>query len=143
MGGGPVFVNGGEQPWLHINAVGSDFPGKTELPLELLRQAFVCPDFQDQAVVEGECQQLPPDEIGKDLASIAQDPKAYAKYRDQLTVFDSTGWAVEDLTAMELLLGYAKELQLGHYLEIESISSDPMNPYDFSNPVPQLAQANC
>lgn len=63
VAGGPVFPDGKEKSWLHINAVGSDFPGKTEVPLALLRRAIVCPDFKEQAIAEGECQQLGPDEI--------------------------------------------------------------------------------
>ena len=132
VGSGPVFEGQGCQPWLHINAVGSDFPGKTEVPLSLLRRAFVCPDFIAQAITEGECQQLAQDEIGADLATISHNPTAYAEHREKLTVFDSTGWAVEDLAAMEILLGYARELGLGHHVDLECISNDPMNPYDFS-----------
>lgn len=142
VGGGPVFPEGNEKPWLHVNAVGSDFPGKTEVPVGLLRRAFVCPDFEGQAIVEGECQQLQPDEIGTDLATIAENPAAFASYKEELTVFDSTGWAVEDLSAMEMLLEYAKEFQLGKHVELESISDDPMNPYELAESPPQIARAS-
>ncbi len=131
IGAGPVFHEGPCQPWLHVNAVGSDFPGKTEVPVGLLRRAFVCPDFEAQAVVEGECQQLLPDEIDASIGAVASDPDQFAKKRECLTIFDSTGWAVEDLVAMELLLSYANELELGQRVELESISTEPHNPYHF------------
>lgn len=143
VGGGPVFPEGHEKPWLHVNAVGSDFPGKTEVPIGLLRRAFVCPDFKGQAMVEGECQQLRPDEIGTDLALVAENPCAFAQCQNELSVFDSTGWAVEDLSAMEMLLEYAKEFQLGQRVELESISDDPMNPYQLAEPSSsQIARAS-
>ncbi len=79
---------------------------------------------------------------GTDLATIAVDPGALAHYRDQQTVFDSTGWAVEDLAAMEMLMEYAKELQLDQRLELESVSDDPMNPYEFDISQPLIAHAS-
>ena len=48
---GPLFDHLDYNPHLHINAVGSDFPGKVELPIDLLENAFVCPDFKEQAVI--------------------------------------------------------------------------------------------
>ncbi|MBT8446341.1 MAG: ornithine cyclodeaminase family protein, partial [Gammaproteobacteria bacterium] len=44
IGAGPVFSPGPTRPWLHINAVGSDFPGKTEIPESMLLESIVCPD---------------------------------------------------------------------------------------------------
>ena len=96
-------------------------------------------DFEAQAIAEGECQRLEKHEISTDIASMSKNPEAYAKHRDQLTVFDSTGWAVEDLAAMEILLSYARELGLGHHVDLECISNDPMNPYDFSASTQPLA----
>ncbi len=130
---GPVFEDTETKPWLHINAVGSDFPGKVEVPVSLLKRAFVCPDFLSQAVIEGECQQLSAPEIGPSLVEIAKNQAQYCFVQNQVSVFDSTGWALEDEIAMEILIEYAKELELGKTLEIESVSEDPHNPYEFVN----------
>lgn len=132
VGAGPVFDAALEtQPWVHVNAVGSDFPGKVELPLDLLRASFVCPDFLEQALLEGECQQLDAAEIGPDLVTVARDADAYRAVQDQCSVFDSTGWALEDHTAMEMMLEYAASLGLGTSIQIEGVSADPHNPYAF------------
>lgn len=131
VGEGPLFNGIDPLPHAHINAVGSDFPGKTELPLDLLNQSFVCPDFKDQALKEGECQQLETTQIGPSLAEVIQSPDRYESIKDQLSVFDSTGWALEDQVVLELFCQYAKALDLGQYLEIESMSEDAKNPYDF------------
>ena len=130
IGCGPVFENfTATRPWLHINAVGSDLPDKTEIPIDLLRRATVCPDFLEQAEREGECQQLSADQIGPSIVEVAQKPQAYAELQQGLTVFDSTGFALEDLTVMELFLEYAAELKLGTAMGIEGLSRDPRNPY--------------
>lgn len=130
IGEGPLFDDLPTKPWLHINAVGSDFPGKYELPAELLRRALVCPDVREQAVKEGECQVLAAEEIGPSLAHVVAHPRAYESWQQDLTVFDSTGWALGDQVAMQLLLHHAARLRLGTAITIEDISDDPLNPYE-------------
>jgi ornithine cyclodeaminase/alanine dehydrogenase-like protein (mu-crystallin family) len=132
VGGGPVFTDADTKAHLHINAVGSDFPGKTELPATLLRRASVHPDFREQAVAEGECQQLTDDAIGTDLAQLVRDTGLHADYQQTLTVFDSTGWALEDHVAGEMLLDYASEIDAGSQIELESLCADPLDPYGFA-----------
>ena len=103
-GSGPVFGDEETKSWVHINAVGSDFTGKQELPRSLLKQCFVCPDYLEQAVNEGECQQLDPSEIGPNLVEVVRRPEDYSHVRQQRSVFDSTGWALADQAAIDLLL---------------------------------------
>lgn len=131
VGKGPLFKSVEVKPGLHVNAVGADFPGKVELPLALLEQSFVCPDFKAQAIIEGECQQLDHAKIGPDLAQVIQHPSQYAGARDSITVFDSTGWALEDQVVMELFLDYAAKLGLGREVEIEFMPEDAKSPYGF------------
>lgn len=131
IGAGPLFSNLETKPHLHINAVGSDFPGKIEIPLELLQKCFVCPDFIDQAIVEGECQQLKQKEIGAGLVEVVKNANKYAYLQNERSVFDSTGWALEDKVVMNLLLDCASVLGLGQELEIEHRPGDTKNPYDF------------
>lgn len=134
VGQGPVIRLESTKPHLHVNAVGSDFPGKTELALEFLNRSVICPDFLEQAVVEGECQCLDPGAIGPAIAEIAKAPASFAKYQSQLSVFDSTGWALEDWVASVLILEHALELGLGESVSVEYLPTDPRNPYDFLIP---------
>jgi ornithine cyclodeaminase/alanine dehydrogenase-like protein (mu-crystallin family) len=129
---GPVFGDFGTKKHLHINAVGSDFPGKTEIPRSMLARSLVCPDFQAQAIAEGECQQLREDEIGPNLSQLVVRPEKFDVYRDKSTVFDSTGWALEDHVASEMLIDHADRLDVGEQVELESISADPKDPYGFA-----------
>ncbi len=130
IGAGPVVPETDTQPWLHVNAVGADFPGKTELPLAMLEAATVVPDCRPQCIAEGECQVLDPSKIGPDAATIVKSAQAFHELRTSLTVFDSTGWAIEDEVALRLALELAEEHGLGHQVQIESISADPLNPYE-------------
>jgi len=131
VGQGPLFDNVETNRSIHINAVGSDFPGKTELPLNLLKNSLVVPDFLQQAVIEGECQQLEAKDIGPDLVDLIQNQKRFEQVKKSSTVFDSTGWALEDQVVMDLFLNLANEFSIGLELAIENTSADAKNPYHY------------
>ena len=134
IGEGPLFEDLPTKPWLHINAVGSDFEGKYELPAGLLRRGLVCPDVIEQAVIEGECQVLAPEEIGPSLAHVTAHPESYRSWQEDLTVFDSTGWALEDQVAARILMDHATRLGVGTSVALEDIGSDPLDPYHLAPP---------
>lgn len=133
VGEGPLFDYGVTRDALHINAVGSDFPGKVEIPRALLEASVVIPDFANQALAEGECQQLDSRAVGPELYEILQGDGAES-LRSARTVFDSTGWALEDLVAMEALVEWSEQLGLGSEILLETIPPDPKNPYVFADP---------
>lgn len=139
VGKGPVFHACNTSDHIHINAVGSDFPGKIELPLELLQQSLVVPDFREQALIEGECQQLQnqKDSIGPELHTLVKEADFHREaHSGEKTVFDSTGWALEDYVATHLILKYAEAFGLGTHMSIEYMPMDEKNPYEFlSNPL--------
>jgi len=131
VGKGPLFDDMETKPHLHINAVGSDFPGKTELPYELLKRSFVCPDFREQAKIEGECQRLLNDQIDASLDLVVKNSAKFNEVKNHLSVFDSTGWALEDVVVFDLLMDYAERLSLGQHVDLEYIPEDAKNPYEF------------
>ena len=114
---------------VHVNAVGSDFPGKTELPRALLERSLVCPDARGQAVLEGECQVLQSADIGPELPELVGRAQHYSRFRECATVFDSTGWALEDHVVTDLLLRHGERLGLGTPMQLEARLSDPRDPY--------------
>ena len=130
IGAGPVLPMFGLKAGAHINAVGADFPGKTELPAQLLRNALVIPDEVAQCLKEGECQQLSEDELGPPLAELVQNAESFSGWHNQLTVFDSTGWALEDLIAAEITLAHAKRLNIGIHTDLQHNPIDPYAPYE-------------
>jgi ornithine cyclodeaminase/alanine dehydrogenase-like protein (mu-crystallin family) len=129
VGAGPVFEDRGLRDWVHVNAVGADLPGRYEVPLTLLERSLVCPDFLEQARVEGECQRLRPEQIGPCLGEVLADPRRFEARRDGPTVFDSTGLALEDDVTMEVLVRHASRLGLGTPLVVENLADDPLDPY--------------
>ncbi|MGK5548504.1 ornithine cyclodeaminase family protein [Streptomyces sp. URMC 127] len=131
VGEGPVLPGTRLRPHVHINGVGADLVGKTELPAHVLTSAFVVPDHLAQARREGECQQLPASAIGPELPQLAAAPEQAAAHRDDVTVFDSTGFALEDHVALDVLLELAEAAGIGDRLLVEHLPSDALDPYSF------------
>lgn len=130
-GTGPLFSGLSTNQHVHFNAVGSDFPGKFELPIGLLQKCVVSPDFLDQAKKEGECQQLESSEIGPDWVTLVQNPASFQDLKTRRTVFDSTGWALEDKVILDIYMEQAIQFNIGTRMAIENISQEAKNPYSF------------
>ncbi len=126
---GPVVELRGAKPGLHVNAVGSDFPGKIELPVEYLRSSIVVPDVTEQCLLEGEAQQLTEEELGPDMVQVLADP-ASAELVNQRTVFDSTGWSYEDQVAAMMFLEHASRLGVGSTVALQHAPRDPFDPFE-------------
>lgn len=105
-GGGPLFSADAVRPGTHINAVGADTKGKRELPAGLLERARVFTDDreQHQQIGEGQWADMPDvTEIGDLLAGT----EARSRIERDLTVFDMTGLALQDLTVARMLCRHA------------------------------------
>jgi ornithine cyclodeaminase/alanine dehydrogenase-like protein (mu-crystallin family) len=137
IGDGPVFEDNNLPEHLHVNAIGSDFPGKYEVPKSVLARALVCPDFPEQAKAEGECQRIMPEDIGPDIQTLVKERESFSKVQQQCTVFDSTGWALEDIVTTDMFREYAEQFKVGRELQLETISSDHLNPYQFLQEPPE------
>jgi ornithine cyclodeaminase len=92
-------------PGMHLNAVGGDCPGKTELhPDILLRSdARVFVEYAPQSRIEGEIQQLPADFPVVEFADVVRRQQPGRTQQAQVTIFDSVGFALEDFTALRFL----------------------------------------
>jgi ornithine cyclodeaminase len=102
------------RPGVHINGVGGDCPGKTELHRDILLRADarVIVEYEPQSRIEGEIQQLPADFPVTEFADIVASGHSARTSGDQVTIFDSVGFALEDFSALRflhLLLGEQKE----------------------------------
>ncbi len=96
---------------MHLNAVGGDCPGKTELHADLLRMknldVFV--EYEPQSRIEGEIQQMPADFPVTEFANIVRGTARGRTDAAQITVFDSVGFALEDYSALRFLHGLLNE----------------------------------
>jgi len=100
-----VITPGMVVPGMHLNAVGGDCPGKTELHADILRRpdALVVVEYAPQTRIEGEIQQMPADFEVTEFADIVLGRAAGRRDDSDLTVFDSVGFALEDFSALRLL----------------------------------------
>lgn len=88
---------------MHINAVGGDCPGKTELHRGVLEKARVVVEFAPQSRIEGEVQQMPSDFAVTELWEVLAGKATGRRDAHEVTVFDSVGFALEDFSALRYL----------------------------------------
>ena len=112
-------------PGMHINAVGGDCPGKTELHADVLRGAEVFVEYAPQTRIEGDIQQLPADFPVVDLWRVLAGQAEGRQRADQVTVFDSVGFALEDFSTLRLVAERAEALGLGETIELVPSADDP------------------
>jgi ornithine cyclodeaminase len=112
---------------VHINAVGGDCPGKTELQREVLLRADVFVEYSEQTRIEGEIQQMPADFPVTELWEVISGRVAGRISERQITIFDSVGFATEDFSALR----YLRDLVQGTdcYCDIDLLAEpeDPRN----------------
>lgn len=96
----------------HINCVGTDTRGKRELPARLLERANVYVDDTTQSVEIGELQWAPTVARTEFGNLVANGPGA-PRRQDEITVFDLTGLALQDLTVARMLCRAAREAGIG------------------------------
>lgn len=113
------------EPGMHLNAVGGDCPGKTELHADVLRGARVFVEYEPQTRVEGEIQQLPADFPVVDLWRVLAGTEAGRQSAEQVTVFDSVGFALEDYATLCYVLAQSTRCQLGVEVELVPEADDP------------------
>jgi len=99
------------EPGMHLNAVGGDCPGKTELHADILRRADarVIVEFAPQSRIEGEIQQLEPDFPVTEFAQVLRGEAIGRSSERDVTVFDSVGFALEDYAALRFLHALLRE----------------------------------
>lgn len=112
---------------VHINAVGGDCPGKTELHRDILLRAGIFVEYPPQTRVEGEIQQLDPDHPVTELWQVIAGEAPGRTDAAQVTLFDSVGFAIEDFSALR----YVQQALPGtdFYQDLDMIA-DPDDPRD-------------
>jgi ornithine cyclodeaminase len=114
------------EPGMHINGVGGDCPGKTELHADILKNAHVVVEYEPQSRIEGELQQMPADFQVTELWKILEGKATGRSNAEQVTVFDSVGFALEDFSAMRYLEKYVMQANS----PVLDLIPEMMNPKD-------------
>lgn len=90
-------------PGTHINAIGGDCTGKTELHRNILEVGKYFVEFTPQTRVEGEIQQADANYPVAELWEVLAGVKDGRTGDEDITVFDSVGFAIEDFSALRLV----------------------------------------
>jgi ornithine cyclodeaminase len=112
---------------VHINAIGGDCPGKTELHADILNRSSVFVEYPPQTRIEGEIQQMPEEFAVTELWRVlAGDAKGRQTDRE-ITLFDGVGFAIEDFSALRWLRD--KVARSTWHIDLDLIA-DPDDPRD-------------
>lgn len=112
---------------VHINAIGGDCPGKTELHKDILLRSDIFVEFPPQTRIEGDIQQLDDDHPVTELWQVFSGHHPGRTSKDQITLFDSVGFATEDFSALRFVHDHLMET--GHYVDLDLLA-DPDDPRD-------------
>ncbi len=112
---------------MHINAIGGDCPGKTELHRDILLRARILVEYPPQTRVEGEIQQLPPDHPVEELWRVIAGQAPGRRGASEITLFDSVGFAIEDFSALRYV---RDQVLLMPGVEKLDMLADPDDPRD-------------
>ena len=112
---------------VHINAIGGDCPGKTELHRDILARSDVFVEYPPQTRIEGEIQQMPEDFPVTEMWQVINGSAVGRTSDRQITLFDGVGFAIEDFSALRYVRDRLKET--GLYQDLDMIA-DPDDPRD-------------
>lgn len=134
------------QPGMHLNAVGGDCPGKTELHVDILHRARIVVEYAPQSRIEGEIQQWPEAPVSE-LWEVLSGAAPGRVADDDVTIFDSVGFALEDYSALRWLHAAALARHAGRHIELVAMPPDPRNLYGWmmaadDAPAAKTAQGN-
>ncbi|WP_100964993.1 ornithine cyclodeaminase [Bosea sp. FBZP-16] len=112
---------------VHLNAIGGDCPGKTELHRDILLRADTFVEYPPQTWIEGEIQQMEKDYPITELWRVVTGQAPGRRDPTQITLFDSVGFAIEDFSALRYLRERIAGTDL--YQNLDMIA-DPDEPRD-------------
>ncbi|HWW55418.1 MAG TPA: ornithine cyclodeaminase [Sphingopyxis sp.] len=112
---------------IHINAIGGDCPGKTELHRDILARATTFVEFEPQTRIEGEIQQMSADYPVTEFWRLLDGTAEGRGDAAQITLFDSVGFAIEDFSALRYIHG---RLEGSDFFQPIDILADPDDPRD-------------
>jgi len=115
------------RPGMHLNAVGGDCPGKTELHPEILRRQDlrIVVEFEAQARIEGEIQQLDQSAAVIEFADVVRGTQTGRMGDDEVTLFDSVGFALNDFSSLRYLYRLNRAQRNAQMIDLVPRLDDP------------------
>lgn len=130
------------EPGMHINAVGGDCPGKTEIQGDVLHAAKVFVEYEPQTRIEGDLQQMGAEFPVTELWQVLADQKKGRESDTQITLFDSVGFAMEDFSALRYVYELAQSLNIGNTIPLIPELDNPKDLYQLIKPTAALKNQN-
>lgn len=121
---------------VHINAIGGDCPGKTEIARDILLRSDIFVEYPPQTRIEGEIQQLDADHPVTELWRVMRGEAAGRTNPRQITLFDSVGFAIEDFSALCYI---HNKIRGSEFFEMLDMLADPDDPRDLFGMVRRAA----
>jgi len=120
----PLVMNDTVSPGMHFNCIGADAPGKEELDPAILKRAKVVVDDWEQASHSGEINVplsqgiITKENVWAEIGEIAAGLKSGRERREEITIFTSTGLAVQDAVTTKIAYNKAVEKGIGRFIKI-------------------------
>lgn len=126
-------------PGVHLNTIGGDCPGKTELDPAILELGPVFVEYTPQTRIEGEIQNRAPDFPVTEFWHVLAGRAPGRTSAEQITIFDSVGFAIEDYSALRHLRHSVEGTPLAKHIDLVAAPEDPKDLFGFADaPVPAL-----
>lgn len=126
-----VLKNDWVKEGVHINALGGDTVGKTELEFKILSRSRIVVEYFDQSIIEGEIQRYNKEEgkkkVHAELYELVNGVKLGRDNHLDITLYDSVGIGLEDYSALCFTYELALKYNLGQELNMTPVLSDPKN----------------
>jgi alanine dehydrogenase len=119
----PIVMNEWIAEGTHINAIGADAPGKEELDPDILKRARIVVDDIPQASHSGEVnvpiskKLITEKDICCEIGEVVAGRKKGRTKDSDITVFDSTGLAIQDVATADLVYRKALKANMGIKLQ--------------------------
>ncbi len=110
---------------VHINAIGGDCPGKTELHRDIVSRSTVFVEYPPQTRIEGEIQQMDPDHPVVELWQVMSGTAKGRQSAGEVTLFDGVGFAIEDFSALRYVHNKIKGTPFYDDLDFVADPDDP------------------
>jgi ornithine cyclodeaminase len=110
---------------VHINAIGGDCPGKTELHRDIVSRSTVFVEYPPQTRIEGEIQQMDPDHPVVELWEVMSGKANGRTSAAEITLFDGVGFAIEDFSALRYVHNKIKDTAFYDDLDFVADPDDP------------------
>ncbi|MBS7605873.1 MAG: alanine dehydrogenase [Candidatus Bathyarchaeia archaeon] len=120
----PLVMDEWVSPGTHLNCIGADAPGKQEVDPRILKRSKIVVDDLEQAAHSGEINVplrmgiISKADIWAELGEIIVGKKPGRTWRDEITVFVSTGLAIQDAVTANLAYKRALEKGVGRRIRI-------------------------